>query len=246
MDLLDQVPAKRSINYFHALRIEIKKIKALFRLIDFSSRKFQWKKAIKPYRLIFDIAGKIRETQVESQLIKEYVSSTNSKYKPILDQRLADFQIKFEILVKTNIQKRIATKYRLAEKAIESIQKDELSTYLKRAKRRIIRNLKRDPLIEADAHELRKQLKAYYYNLISLKKTKHLEVISTKKMEALQELLGKWHDQQVAFGHLNDFATRKGHSREYVSKLNVVMETIATRKLELLNKINKRISGFAL
>jgi hypothetical protein len=45
---------------------------ALFELINFCSKDFKRKKLFKPFKLIFRLAGKVRELQVEEAMLKKY------------------------------------------------------------------------------------------------------------------------------------------------------------------------------
>ena len=55
---------------FHQLRIEIKKLDALFDLIDFCAKDFDRDKLFKPFEEIFQQAGKVRDLQIEKNLMK--------------------------------------------------------------------------------------------------------------------------------------------------------------------------------
>src|SRR5436190_20764312 len=57
---------------FHKLRVEIKKLNALFDLIDFCSKDFKRKKTFRPYHKIFRQAGKVRELQIEETIVQNY------------------------------------------------------------------------------------------------------------------------------------------------------------------------------
>ena len=52
VDLLAHEHANGSMNYYHSIRIEIKKIRALFNLIEFSYRDFRKKKYFKPFKKV--------------------------------------------------------------------------------------------------------------------------------------------------------------------------------------------------
>ena len=57
---------------FHDPRVEIKKLRALFELIDFCVKGFARKKSLKPLLGIFRQAGKVREIHVEDELIRKH------------------------------------------------------------------------------------------------------------------------------------------------------------------------------
>ncbi len=72
--LLEKQPEFFTSDTFHTLRLEIKKLNALFDLVAFCSKGFQQKKTLKPFKLIFRQAGKIREIQVEEALLEAHFS----------------------------------------------------------------------------------------------------------------------------------------------------------------------------
>ena len=242
--LLNEIPGKCSVDYFHSIRIEIKRIKALFKLIDFSCHHFPRKKVFEPFKQIFAITGKIREVHVEQLLVTEYVAATNFKYKTVVDRNLQRHHLGFEELLKTNILKRIVRRVANAEEAIESMHKKNLSVYLTRVRKKIEKYLNHNQLREDKVHKLRTLLKEYYYNQKGLKDIVPFEWCSAKKMELFQKLLGKWHDQQVAFNHLTAFAALKGHTPQYIGEVRIVLEKMAIKKAQILNKINFRIKKF--
>src|SRR5688572_11902253 len=91
---------------FHKLRVEIKKIDACFHLINFCSAKFKRKKTFEPFKAIFKQAGRIRELQVEENILKKYFAKNNlENYRILLKQlRLKRQVLFFLILDKINLK----------------------------------------------------------------------------------------------------------------------------------------------
>jgi CHAD domain-containing protein len=54
----------------HDLRVEIKKLHALFELLEHCHDNFKMKRLFKPFRHLFRQTGKVREIQVEEELLK--------------------------------------------------------------------------------------------------------------------------------------------------------------------------------
>ena len=50
--------------HIHQLRLELKKIDALFELLNYCSKGFKMDKTFKPFKMIIDQAGKVRELQI--------------------------------------------------------------------------------------------------------------------------------------------------------------------------------------
>lgn len=60
---------------FHQLRVEIKKIDALFELVNYCSKKFHRKENFSPYKIVFRQAGKVRELHIVNTMLKKYLHS---------------------------------------------------------------------------------------------------------------------------------------------------------------------------
>src|SRR4051812_14325383 len=88
--LLKKSPNLYSEEDFHKLRVEIKKVHALFSMLDKCSPGFEKKKLFKSYKKIFTNAGKIRELQLtmnilgeidKKSLLKNYFRSLNMQIR---------------------------------------------------------------------------------------------------------------------------------------------------------------------
>ena len=53
---------------FHKLRVEIKKLRAVLTLVNWSEKNFKRKKFLKSYKKLFKQAGKVRDLQLEEAL----------------------------------------------------------------------------------------------------------------------------------------------------------------------------------
>lgn len=84
VSLISKKRSTRSINYYHDLRIEIKKIKALFELIHFHNGKFNRKSSLRPFKKLFEKSGSIREIQMERKMLKKYLQQSQSRYLDVL------------------------------------------------------------------------------------------------------------------------------------------------------------------
>ena len=87
---------------FHELRVEIKKLNALFDLINFCATDFKRKKSFAPFKLLFQQAGKIRALQVEEEILHKHLADDSpSNYRNnILEIRLKEEQLFFPIINK--------------------------------------------------------------------------------------------------------------------------------------------------
>ena len=87
---------------FHDLRVQIKKLNALFHLVNFCAKDFKRKESFEPFKLIFKQAGKIRALQVEEEIIhKQLADNAPSNYiNNIIERRLKEEQLFFLMINK--------------------------------------------------------------------------------------------------------------------------------------------------
>jgi len=57
---------------FHRMRVEMKRINALFALVAFHDPNFDRRKRFAPFRSLFKQMGKIRDLDVEAELLEQY------------------------------------------------------------------------------------------------------------------------------------------------------------------------------
>ena len=73
-------PLERNEETFHQLRVEVKKIKALYELINFCDKKFHKKKSLKIFKDVFASAGDVRNLQIEENIVTDFgLAGSNSK-----------------------------------------------------------------------------------------------------------------------------------------------------------------------
>ena len=80
--ILKKSNSKYNSKTIHKLRIEIKKLNALFDLIYFCENNFKQKKTFEPLKFIFRQAGKVRELQLEEEMIEEQQPSETDEFMP--------------------------------------------------------------------------------------------------------------------------------------------------------------------
>ncbi|MDP1745854.1 MAG: CHAD domain-containing protein [Bacteroidota bacterium] len=201
--LLEKPVQKFTVKDFHQLRVEIKKLKAQFKLINFCSKKFEWKKYFQSFQSVFQQAGKVRELQVEAAALKKYAIYKGLKtYIKNLRKAEQKEMFVFLLLINKDLKSRLERSKKMVLSLIKTINKNDAKGYLN-IKRKQIGNLicgKR--LRIKDAHELRKQIKELYYNIKSLNFPKQIKLL--KETEIFQNMLGKWHDCEVIKQHVNE------------------------------------------
>ncbi|MES2397526.1 MAG: CHAD domain-containing protein [Bacteroidota bacterium] len=201
--LLEKPVQKFTVKDFHQLRVEIKKLKAQFKLVNFCSKKFEWKKYFHSFQSVFQQAGKVRELQVEAAALKKYAIYKGLKaYIENLKKARQKEMFVFLLMINKGLKKRLKKSKKIVLSLIDTINKKDAKNYLNK-KRKQIENLYRGKQLKIkDAHELRKQIKEFYYNIKSLNFPKQIKLL--KESDVFQSLLGKWHDCEVIQQHLNE------------------------------------------
>ena len=208
-----------NIEAIHKMRTSTKRLRALFILIAFlSEKKFKEKKQLKKIRTLFKYSGRIREIQIEQQLVLNYQS--------ILDQ---DYRTYLEYL-KQREHREIARflKYLPSHKTGKSILKDDKitktinrlpkDTIEKRAidfvneKENKIRELISKPASNHRIHSNRTHLKQLYYLfeiLTHLIKAKKLLNMTNERIREIEQYFGEWHDLVNSPIYMNAFFNTK-------------------------------------
>ncbi|HEX9653781.1 MAG TPA: CHAD domain-containing protein [bacterium] len=198
----------------HELRVEIKRLRAFFDLIEFINPNFQARKGYKKIRILFRAAGPIRDVHVQQELVRacsKKLALDLSEYYNFLKQkemalrpgfaascRKFDFTI-FETTADTI---RVFMQYLPAEFAQLKTQ-NQLHNLLQK-----LSDLKNPPEgNQVDFHQVRICLKAARYTLEVLQmcfQKGALDLLNAKLRE-MHQALGKWHDEEVGLQSLEAF-----------------------------------------
>ncbi|MBK7302626.1 MAG: CHAD domain-containing protein [Saprospiraceae bacterium] len=226
--------------YYHQLRIEIKKLRALIDLIGHFDKKFKPNKALKPFHKIFESAGKIRELQLEeSQMKKHYSATTFTAYKLILKEQKVKHHEAFSELIKGSLIEKQKKTINELKKSIKKIDEQKVEKYLHKKSQQINKLTALGVEDIADLHKLRKLIKTYSYNLKLIDQTDKEPILPL--YSNLPELIGQWHDTQTMLKHLNKIIKVYQISKRELNQLNKVMDQISTRSKELNEQIKSSI-----
>lgn len=227
---------------FHKLRVEIKKLKALFELLNYCGEEFRQKNIFTPFKLIFRQAGKIRELQVEDLMLKKYISINSiTGYRNSLKEQLSQEKRNYFSLLNTTFFTKLKKEYRKAFSYLKQVDKKKVNRYLNDRKNKIEKLLSKNKLKKEDVHELRKQLKTYNYNLKI--KDPEKQIKSAQKKDALPELLGMWHDCEVTISHLTKVIGSGALRSKETNQLEKINAKIAADEQHLFNKINAALTS---
>jgi CHAD domain-containing protein len=213
----------------HKLRVDIKKIKAMY---SFSNAVFKKKYRLGKLKDIFHKAGKIREIQI--QLLQlELLLSPPRKIIKELKKKEASLILQFikslnQILkIINNFHKNSCLPDKLPnEKVIVNYFNKEKKSATKKLK-----NAERDEL-----HKYRTKIKKlmYLYNFLP-KKTQQEIQFNKVKIKNLQEQLGDWHDNYSTINYLSNLKLPTSASRQILH----FKEKEVRQFNNLLNKLRK-------
>jgi len=178
----------------HQLRVHLKRIRAMLRLLlEVHPKNKQLKKERKKLRVFFAEGGDIRQLQlmnawlVKNKFLLLEKEAASLKQLPVFIELFVHKSSANSKLLKSLKNKMIDVAEEVNDKTIleyAAMIKESLEAAMKDRK-------------TADWHELRKNIKQllYVYNLLpASKKLKLLTVNEVKKMDALQQQIGAWHD----------------------------------------------------
>lgn len=179
---LFETPRKKyTTETFHQIRVEIKKLNALFDLVDSSSKKFKRKKMIAPFKIIFRQAGKVRDLQLEEANFKKNVQDNELvQYRVNLGKRLGKERMLFFSLINGKTTRQLKKKYKNTIPFLYKLNSEKISGYMLETRAKTKAFLAQHNLKTTQLHELRKLLKIYYYNQMSLSLEKQKQTTSKK------------------------------------------------------------------
>lgn len=243
IDLLLQKPQQSfTPETFHSLRLAIKKLHAVFDLAKFCNKKFNQKKTFKPFSLIFQQTGKIRELQVETSLLEKYLFFNLPKeYSIYLKKELAKELKKFFSIINNALGLTLEKKYRKTIPFLIQLNKKKPQRYMDKKRTKIEKLLSQNSLKNKQIHLLRKRLKELQYNESSLNYNKQNRIISNKNI--LPELLGEWHDYKVTFNHLKKFINSNVLDINEINQLENLKVLFKFKKKLVYTKINATLSN---
>lgn len=188
--LLRSYPSLESLEILHQIRIEIKKIKAVLRLLHYNRKSFRSHKAYLPFRALFRACGEIREPFVIQSLINKFKSINNPI---IVDLNLnSNFKNHLSTYIRT-IKKSETNILPKAENIKSSIYKD----FLKKNKMKL-ENLLYPTFLQRDLHKIRKLIKEIYYISSIRSKRKRINSFLVKS----SDFIGSWHDKRIVIQKL--------------------------------------------
>ncbi len=241
ISILSKPEREFTTGVYHRLRVEIKKLNAIFHLLNFSTGKFKRKKSYRPFKDIFRQAGKIRDLQLEENYLKKFPLNkflANCKFQLRSERLIAQkkfYKLKNEADLTRNARK--------IDAKITGLNRKKIKLFLRSAEVRIHELLSANDYSPAALHLLRKQLKMYsYISKIDPVKSQKNNLGDT---EELMNLLGKYHDRLVILKHFSRTAAKikdRNHGNKTPEKLKA---GLYRERKKLISHIKESITAIA-
>lgn len=216
----------------HALRVELKKMRALFELLRYSDKDFRFPKFFGPFKLLFKEAGDIRGAQVEQELLKKRMPDTPSKYLDQLQRLEKKKRRAVEKITPGTIAKIESQKSRITSH-LDTVTENDVKSLLKKRAKQLSALMERSIFKEQDLHIIRKKLKGFYF----IARTTYPNMSIPKPCNRLQTLFGTWHDNQVAIDHLRKAVFSSQFNQDEIKQLQKIKRELIENREKLFDQI---------
>ena len=222
LSVLKKKERSLSENDFHSIRVAIKKIQALFGLVEKSDPSFHQKKNFAPFKLVFEQAGQIRDKEVMQAILHDHpYNASIEKFEFDLYRQINREKKQFFKLIKSSLLKNINHNRTIVSDFIDHIHNKTATKYLKKKTNAIHDVLLNGQVDASNLHEVRKRIKDIYY-IQKMIESKNRQVART---DQIQDLLGQWHDGRVLLQELDKYL----ESNHMTAKENAAYQSLKKR-----------------
>lgn len=232
--LLDKPNQKFTQDDFHDLRVEIKKTRSLAAMLEATVKNFNAKKILKPLEKIFSQAGKVRELQLEEAMLHKHDPRRHLKTYEKNLSLMEENEKKDYSVVHQKVQNKVGKTFNDIYDAIKKTNKKAADKYVSKEKKELVSLVRPRALKIAKVHELRKGLKTFNYNTKSLRDNNTV----FKNADALQDMMGKWHDHRVMNKHLLKAADNHMIASSEKEPILRIADRLYLKSQELYRQIN--------
>jgi len=233
----------------HKLRVDIKRIRAIFKLLDFSCKEeFDKTEQLEALSQLFKVAGRLREVQVNLMQIGDPSHPETKLYMQYLEGKEKKALIRFEKKMKAFNLEHYIKRNKPVKKLIEDFNDEKVMTkskeFLENEIKEIIK-LQSDLFNEKRLHKIRIHLKSMeaitklLADIIPGDEFKNL----SGSIQSLGLMVGDWHDKQMLIRSIKKYVRKnKGgaeakkimHLKEKIEKECAEMECVFEQQLNKL------------
>lgn len=235
--ILETAPEFYTVENFHELRVELKKIKALFEMVAFCSKTFKLKKNFAPFKIIFKKAGIVREIQVDQAILEQQPNfHLIQSYSCRLKKREAKERKDFFSITNKRFIKKLQQKYPIIIRFLKKTRAKKANRYLNKITKEKKKIISKNAFKKQQIHAFRKRIKVHQYNTKIFDLNQQSKQVPEKI--TLSDMLGEWHDCIVVIALLKKaIKSKKTISRE-TKQLVAIKKLILLKSDLLFNKIN--------
>lgn len=215
---LPLVRQSTDVDGIHDLRVGIKKIKSIYELLDHCQDSEKMiDERFQAYHSLFKAAGKIRDLQVEEQLLHKYEKRLKMPFQSFTSKIQQDIEAHTEAMTKEAEKfehKILENDY---QHLLELLQKQDEKKLTKRAKQYAVKRFEKVEKHAKKAHKPKKlhksrthMKKGFYVTalLTEYAGLKELEPL-TEKASNLASDIGDWHDKHVLLEEVEKYIEEK-------------------------------------
>lgn len=245
---------KNDYDGVHDLRVDLKRMKAFFHLVEAINRNFKAKNNFAAFRKIAKSTGGLRDTQVQMKLVKKITTSLGldiSAYISCLKKTEADYYESFRVFSKTNpIVKLKESRKKISQslKAMSPVRAETKARgrFFNLRNNLILLNSEND-MKEDIMHEVRILSKETHFTIEIIHRCFHIwkdRKVFIKEIVKAHKLLGDWHDLDVGIMKLKDFTA---HMDENISTepFNLLANHMCEEKEKMSTQFRKSFDEFA-
>ncbi len=216
----------------HKARVEIKKLTALFHLVDYCEKKFGPSKKLKPLNTIFKLSGKLRDAKNALTFFEQFKVAPVDFKKQELKQYKARKKLKNKL---HDYRDRLNKMEKRGALHIKNIKAKQIDLFLQKKKHEIISERVYNIIAER-LHEVRKKIKDVIY-VTDFGSGKIFTTAEVLLLNEIQNEIGNWHD-------IDKFC-RKIKERGPSEKQKINLARAEAERRKLLTQSKARLKVYA-
>lgn len=238
----------------HDLRVDLKRTKAFFNLVESINRDFKARKNFRDFRAIAKSTSGLRDVQVQLNLVKKMGKTQNldvNAYVTFMKKMETDNYRSFRSFSKTNPLEKLKKSRKTISQALKVTSPVRAKT---RAQGRFF-NLRNNLILLSSENDLREDI-LHEVRILSKETHYTLEIIHRcfqiwkdrkifiKEIARVHKILGDWHDLDVGIMKLNDFVKDKVNDIP-AEPYKLLVSHMSDEKEKLSSKFRKVFDEFA-
>jgi CHAD domain-containing protein len=224
----------------HQFRVEIKKLRMVTRMLDHCLDNKEAANAFLPLKSIFKQAGDIRSIHIETSILRKY-SVQNSKLFKKKEEEMESKSSEFIQNESAHLCQIEAVEKGII-RSIKNLEEHDVIAYLERLLEKTSKCLRHNEKKE-NIHKARSLMKLVIYtNTIVNKRIRELMDLDITYINELQEVIGHWHDADLA---LEELSAHPSLSKKVIEMLEEETERLSRHVTKLSRHFDERLHAMA-